>query len=392
MRRIFRHLTNRDLELGVYALVIIVLSVASCAILWVSSGVFRTLWSLICAVVEPLAYGAMASYVLNPLVKFFSHALRRYPRFAEDGMRRRTTAVIITVGLIALVLFGLLLGLAAMLTHRIAALDWSTIETIFADITGDLNGFLEMVQERLVSWGLISAERENFLMSAMTNVTNVASTVLFSVIFAVYFLIDGKRLFAYFRRVAHNVLGGHDVDVTRLMDDADRVFSGYFRGQALDAVVVGVLTAIALSIVGVPYAPVVGLLTGIGNLIPYVGGPVGYGSIIVVCLSEQLWVPMIAGLIAMSVVMFVDGNILNPRLLSNSIEVHPMLVVIALIAGGSVGGIAGMLVAVPVAAWLKIQLDRWMDAREAAGENLVDEIAGAFEDKPAASDEPTRVS
>ena len=143
---------------------------------------------------------------------------------------------------------------------------------------------------------------------------------------------------------------------------------------------------------GVPYAPVVGLLTGIGNLIPYVGGPVGYGSIIVVCLSEQLWVPMIAGILAMSVVMFVDGNILNPRLLSNSIEVHPMLVVIALIAGGSVGGIAGMLVAVPVAAWLKIQLDRWMDAREAAGDNLVDEIAGAFEDKPAASDEPTRVS
>jgi predicted PurR-regulated permease PerM len=154
------------------------------------------------------------------------------------------------------------------------------------------------------------------------------------------------------------------------------VFSGYFRGQATDAAIVGVLAGIALSIVGVPYAPVVGLLTGLGNLIPYVGGPVGYASIVVVCFADQLWGPMIAGIIAMSVVMFVDGNIINPRVLSNSVEVHPILVIIALIAGAAVGGIAGMLVAVPVAAWLKIQLDRWMDANEA---KVASQAAGTAE-------------
>ena len=63
-------------------------------------------------------------------------------------------------------------------------------------------------------------------------------------------------------------------------------------------------------------------------------------------------------------------------MLSNSVEVHPILVVIALIAGAAVGGIAGMLVAVPVAAWLKIQLDRWMDANEA---KVASQAAGTAE-------------
>ena len=392
MQRFFKHLTDRDFELGAYALIIVVLSVAACGVLWFSSGAFRTLWSLICAVIEPLAYGLMASYVINPMVKFFSHRLRRYPRFRDDGVKRRSVAVIITISIIVVALLGLLLGLAITVTHRMSSLDWSTIEAVYADITGDLIGFLQPVQERLESWGLISKESENALMSAMTNVTNVASTVLFSAIFCVYFLIDGKRLFAYFRRVLHNVLGAHDIDAKRLMDDADRVFSGYFRGQATDAAIVGVLAGIALSIVGVPYAPVVGLLTGLGNLIPYVGGPVGYASIVVVCFADQLWGPMIAGIIAMSVVMFVDGNIINPRVLSNSVEVHPILVIIALIAGAAVGGIAGMLVAVPVAAWLKIQLDRWMDANEAKGKNLVDEIADAFDDEQEQPDESAQLS
>ena len=64
--------------------------------------------------------------------------------------------------------------------------------------------------------------------------------------------------------------------------------------------------------------------------------------------------------------MFIDGNVINPRLLSNAVEVHPLVVVVALIAGSAVGGLAGMLIAVPLAAFIKVQLERWLTKREEA--------------------------
>ena len=155
-------------------------------------------------------------------------------------------------------------------------------------------------------------------------------------------------------------------------EDADRVFSGYIRGQAMDACLVGVLVSIALLIAGVPYAVVIGILTGIGNLVPYVGPVVGFGSLIIVCLAESSLSDLLIGAIILVAVMFIDGNVINPRMLSSNVEVHPVLVIVALLAGGRVGGVVGMLVAVPVAALLKLQFERYIDKRKAA----LDQSAG----------------
>lgn len=375
MHKFFRHLTKQQIELGLYAVIMTVVCVAACMVLWYSGGAWLKLWELVGAVVKPLAYGFMLSYVLNPLVTRIGRALRFTKSLAENGERRRLLAVLITTGLVVLVLLGVLVAFAIMLSHGISSLDLQSIEAVIAEAKYDILGFVKMVQERLASWGIISEEGESTLLLAFVNVKNIASTVLFSAIFTIYFLLDGDHLLGYFHRVMFNLLGDHSWAASILLDDADRVFSGYFRGQAIDALIVGVLSGIALAVVGVPYAPVVGLLAGLGNLIPYIGGPVGFGAIVVVCLAENSWVKMAMGLVVMAVVMFVDSNIINPKLLSSNVEVHPMLVVAALIAGGVVGGVAGMLVAVPTAAWLKIQLDRWMDVNEAAHESLFDEIA-----------------
>ena len=365
MDRFFKNLTKQQKELGLYALLIMVLAFAACLVLWATGPFWNTLLNLVGSVLEPLAYGFMLSYALNPIVIYISHALRGFESLKEAGGKRRAIAVLITALLVVMVLLGLLVGFAVMLANGISSIDLSSLKSIIASASEDITGFLKTVKEVLASWGLISEDTEGTVLAAFANVGSFASTALFSVMFTVYFLLDGDRLFGYFHRVMFNVLGEHAGIGSILLDDADRVFSGYFRGQATDAVIVALLSSVALSLVRGPYEPVIGLLTGLGNLIPYVGGPVAYTSIIVICLAKQAWYPMLAGIITMSVVMFIDGNIINPRLLSDNVEVHPMLVVAALIAGGAVGGIAGMLVAVPTAAWLKIQLDRWMEANEA---------------------------
>lgn len=381
MRAWFKHLTDHEYELGLFVLMLVIAGVVACALLWTSSGVLSTMWRLTLEVVEPLAYGAMLSYAFNPVVVHISHALKRSSRLADKGMQRRTIAAFITMAIIALVVLGMLVGFALMVSHGISGITsfrWSMVDELISSASNDIAGFIEMVKERLSGLGINfdadAGSSGNMLLSAAINVKDAVTTIVFSAIFMAYFLIDGERLSKYFHRVMRNIVGSRSVDTKRLMDDADRVFSAYFRGQALDAVVVGTLSGVLLTVVGVPYAPVVGLMTGLGNLVPYLGGPIGFGTVALVCFADKAWGTMIAGLIVMGIVMFVDGNIINPKLLSNSVEVHPMLVMVALIAGGAVGGIAGMLIAVPVAAWLKIQIDYWMDKNEESGGNLVDEI------------------
>ena len=152
----------------------------------------------------------------------------------------------------------------------------------------------------------------------------------------------------------------------RFAADADRVFSGYIRGQSMDAVIMGVMTTLTLLIAGIPYAPVIGILTGLGNLVPYVGPVVGFGSLIIVCLAEGSVTHLIAGAVILAVVMFVDANIINPRIVSSNVEVHPVLVIVALLAGGKVGGVVGMLVAVPIAALVKLQFEKKVEKKRAA--------------------------
>jgi predicted PurR-regulated permease PerM len=371
MNSFFNRLDSRYVKVCAYASATVLLTMAALMVLYSASPVIATLWDLICAVLEPLVYGAALSYVLNPLVKRVSHRLRRRPRYANNGTKRRNAAVTISLILVLLVLLGIVTVLLLMITHSLASLKWTNIQAIFADASGDFLEYIAVAEERLEQWGLISKDSDNNLITIFNGAKNAASTALFAIIFGVYLLIDGPRVSNYLARVMRAVLGKHAIDPSRMIADADRVFSGYFRGQGIDALVVGTLSGIVLTAIGVPYGPVIGLLTGLGNLIPYIGGPVGFGSIALMCLAEGSWLTMALGFAAMGLVMVVDGNIINPRLLSDNVEVHPMLVIAALIAGGGVGGIAGMLVAVPTAAFLKIQLDRWLEKRERSSEGEV---------------------
>ena len=364
MNRFWDNLDERYVKICAYAGVTAVLVVGALMLLYFASPVFAKIWELLCAVVEPLVYGAALSYVLNPLVKRVSAMLKRHEHFAMDGTRRRMTAVALSLVLVALFLLAIVAIFVLMVTHSVTNLRWESIQALFGEAQGGLMHMVSVAQKRLEEWGIISLGGDHKLLDTFNEAKNVVTTIVFAVIFGVYFLIDGPRVTEYLGRVARALLGRHAIDPTPFFEDADRVFSGYFRGQGIDALVVGLLSGIALTIVGVPFAPVVGLLAGLGNLIPYVGGPVGFCSIALMCIPDMAWGTMIAGFVVMAIVMFVDANVINPKLLSDNVEVHPILVVAALIAGGAVGGLAGMLVAVPFAAFIKIQVDRWLERRE----------------------------
>ena len=353
-------------KICLYASVTVIVTLAVIMVLYSASPVIKTIWDLTRQVLGPLVYGAALCYLLHPLVTWVSNRLEKNKRYAgeENAEARHSMSIIVSLVLVVLFLLAILAMMVVMITHSLSGLSIQAMKELWASAQGDLANLMTTISQKLEEWGIVSSDPNSGLLGFFNGAKNFASTALFSVIFCVYLLFDGTRVVDYLKRVLNALLRGRAIDISRLLEDADYVFSGYFRGQGIDALIMGVCSAVVLTAIGVPYAPMIGLLTGLGNLIPYVGGPVGFGSIVLMCLPDAAWGKMIAGLIAMAVIMFVDGNIINPRLLSNSVEVHPILVLGALIAGGAIGGIAGMLVAVPTAAFLKIQLDRWLERRE----------------------------
>ena len=256
--------------------------------------------------------------------------------------------------------------IAMSIYKNVSVLDISSIQNLFAMLKEDYAEIIAQLEQKLSSLNFSTNSITAIFKSAANAIENFFSGLLFGVIFAVYFLLDeNDGIFGYWRRAFRLIFGDKQQErVKEFARDADNAFSGYIRGQLVDATIVGVLATISLLIAGVPYAAIIGICIGFGNLIPYFGPILGYVVTVIVCLPSGAFDKMIIGLAIIAVLMFVDGNIINPKLLSDNVDVHPLLVVAALIAGGAVGGIAGMLIAVPSAALVKMQFDRYLDGME----------------------------
>ena len=215
------------------------------------------------------------------------------------------------------------------------------------------------------------------------------TSALFAIIFGIYFMLDGKSLMRYWNRALKAFSSKRfDRIFHMLVSDADAVFSGYVRGQLIDALFMMVSVSVSLSLVGVKFSVIIGILTGIGNLIPYVGPFVAYISTILVCILNGDWKRLVVALIVLLILQAIDGNVINPKLLSASISIHPMLVIASLIIGSAIGGIIGMLLAVPVGAFLKIQFERLVNYLMKNRHIEEEETAGADQSPETAAQKP----
>jgi len=134
----------------------------------------------------------------------------------------------------------------------------------------------------------------------------------------------------------------------------------YIRGQLIDASFVGVMTGIGLSIIGFPYALLVGLIAGIGNFVPYFGPILGAIPAILIMLITPEWANTIGIIMVVSVflvVQIIETIFVYPAAVGNSVNLHPLIVVLALLIGSQLGGIVGMIVIIPAVAILKVTFE-----------------------------------
>lgn len=185
-----------------------------------------------------------------------------------------------------------------------------------------------------------------------------------SLIVSVYILAERTRILSFLRRLAGAIFKEKTYQtIAKYFNNTNQIFFKFLSSQLLDAFVVGVLTSVAMSLLGVKYAFLLGFLIGISNLIPYFGAIVGVGISIIITIftggiGKAIWMA-----IAVIILQQIDANIINPKIVGNSLSISPLLVIFAVTIGGAYFGILGMFLAVPVFTILKIMIEDYIDYR-----------------------------
>jgi predicted PurR-regulated permease PerM len=166
-------------------------------------------------------------------------------------------------------------------------------------------------------------------------------------------LSDSRRIKAALLRAAHH---SYRRDVRALWDAFGQTLSRFLGGLMLTATTEGLLAAIALAFLGVPYAFVLGAWVSVTAIIPYVGALLGYAPALLLALSISPTTALAALLLCLLINLLV-GNVLAPRIQGQAVRVHPVLVFVATVIGGELFGLPGIVLAVPAMALLRVLFD-----------------------------------
>lgn len=189
--------------------------------------------------------------------------------------------------------------------------------------------------------------------------------VFVAFVVSIYVLNSRSQILAFFRKLA-NALFNNKIyrNLDKYFERTNEIFFHFLSSQFLDAIIVGILTSIAMAILGIKYAVLLGFMIGLFNLIPYIGAIIAIVIATIITLltggiSQAIWM-----LVVVTILQQIDANIINPKIVGDSLEISPLLVILAVTVGGAYFGIIGMFLAVPIIAILKVLIEDFIEYRE----------------------------
>jgi predicted PurR-regulated permease PerM len=219
-----------------------------------------------------------------------------------------------------------------------------------------------------IDWEILSREIVNFLNSFTSKAfnrffdlafgtINFAVHALATIVISVYFLLDGPKIWAgLMRPLSEEYL----VHANNLRHSLNRCLRGYFIGQVQLAALSGVFVFIVYLSMGSRYALLLGIWQALVEIIPVVGGFLGIGLGVIIMLFDSPIKALIALVIYFAYTQIVKDNFLTPRVMGNAIGLHPVVVVLVVFIGAQIGGISGVVFALPIAGLLNVLLDYYL--------------------------------
>ena len=322
-----------------------------------------TIWSIL----FPFILGGCLAFILNIPMTFFEKQLTENKQAKKNKKQKHTSKpsklvrivsilfAIIVIVLILTFIFRLivpeLLDIVRLLmdnipyyVQEVTKLAQSYVPDIQAMIQ-EQNIDIEGIKKQLIDQipGLVTSS-----ISIVGSIFSGIATSIIAIVFAIYILIDKEKLQVQLQQVLYAYLPEERAKkVLHIGTVANQTFKNFLTVQCLEATILGTLCVIGMWILQIPYAVPIGILIGVTALIPVVGAFIGgiIGGILILSISP---IKVITFVIFLLVLQQVEGNLIYPRVVGNSIGLPGIWVLVAVSVGGSVGGILGMLIGVPI--------------------------------------------
>lgn len=335
------------------------------------------------------------AYILIPLVKFFENPIKfkipsRLKVFnknlklldkektvvvREKGFRRLTSIII--VYLILLIILSVIYSFVA---PKISS-EYNNLVNNFPQLsqqaTNKFNELVEWIEPRLPprvreiitrTIAKFTAQVETYAYNVATytfgiaqKVVSTALAILVIPIFTFYILMDLES----FKRGFKAIIPEHrQEEISNLFHEIDRLMGRYVRGQILISFLLFVMITIVLLILDIDYAFLIGLLSGIVNIIPYLGVIIGMVPAILLALIGKGLIWAILVFAVLEAIQMLESQLISPAIMGEAVGLPPLLVILAIVIGGQLLGIIGMLIAIPIAAIIRVIFQYYIELGE----------------------------
>lgn len=325
----------------------------------------QAMWELILPVLKalsPLFTGLLLAYLLNPAVSWLHRRMGYGPAIFFTYLAVFTALAAMIYGFIILILGSLPTGSLSETADMVRVYFAEAYQTAASFVGRYFPHELmksDEVLDHLESWAMnqFSAETVTRVLSALSG---GAVSFFLGIAVSVYLLKDKDRFLLLWDQFLSLVLKQKlHGQICEIMSEINTVVMAFLKGALVDTLIVAFLSSVVLTVLGVEYAVVLGILIGILNMIPYFGPFIGMVPAFLVALLGGGLTKAIAAILGLFIVQQIDGDFIYPHIVGSTTGLHPLFVLLSVSGFGYFFGLTGMIAAVPAAGILQVLIRRW---------------------------------
>lgn len=350
---------------------------------WISKATLTSGINAVIKAITPFFIGVIFAFLLCPLYNWIVRNL--YARLGGETAadRRRSLSIsrvvasvvslVLVVGIITLIIYAIVpqfvascVELANTMPERLAALsDWLSVHfsrfpmlAAWVDniAKGETDAVIRWMQENIIGGDAMTVA--SAISSGVMSALNFVVDMIIGILIMVYLLNYKERLFAIGRKfIAATCKTKTQDGIFEFSDIINETFIGFIVGRIIDSTIIGILTYVVLLICGISFAPMISVIVGVTNVIPFFGPFIGaIPSFFILMLenpTQGLWFVVI-----IVIIQQLDGNVIGPKIVGNAIGIDSFWVLVAVLISGSLFGFMGMLFGVPVFAVIYRYVDK----------------------------------